>query len=132
MNIPTVRTAFKTALASLSTIRVEDTVPDSLQAPCVVVYPETVRYDAVYEGLADAVFCLKVLVPAGNSVGGQNLLDALLDPTGSSSVPGVMRSHANLGGAVSSTHVTEMRNYGTLDVGPQRFFTAELLVDIYE
>jgi hypothetical protein len=133
MDIVAVREGIVGALASISGLHFYDTVPDSPLTPAVVVFPESILYAQTFDGMVQSIFVIHVLSSTVVAQGGQNLLDSFISPTGTGSIPAALAVDATLGGAAASAELTEMRNYGTLQIvdGGTRYYSVQLLVTVY-
>lgn len=126
MNIPTVLTAFKTALASLG-VQVTDYVPDSPNVPSIAVYAESWPFARS----EDATFVLWCVAGTVDMEDAQNkLMTWLSDDAGS--IAALLDANSTLSGAVSSVLPYELRNWGIMAVqeGRPRLVQAELVVKV--
>ncbi len=133
MDVTAVREGIAKTLAPLTALqdRIYAQVPDTPHVPCVIVYPENIRYQQVYDGDPDATFILHVLTSAA-TIRGQSDLDLFVG-SGPGSIPAAIDAGSTLAGNASSAQVTDLRNYGTLQLtdGGTKYYSAQLILDVY-
>ncbi|HET8684779.1 MAG TPA: hypothetical protein VFM54_23340 [Micromonosporaceae bacterium] len=115
-SLATIRTTVKSVLnAALGTgVEVYPAVPSNPVLPCVCVVPETADYVAAMgRGTDTWTFTLFVLVPSGDPVVAQGLLDPYVTGAGSSSVrQAVFNARTTFQAAGFDAHVAELLSYG--------------------
>jgi len=106
----TVRDALKTALQTITGLRVFDYVPDSANIPTnnafAIVGQLTMNYDYTLNRGFDSATCqLIVVVGRMSERNGQERLDGLLASSGSTSIKTAVEADKTLGGAVQTLRV---------------------------
>lgn len=133
MEVVTIRRALVRALNHISGLEFYATVPDAPIVPCVIVYPDSITYHEMFDGLSHATFVLHILGAAADTIDGQETLDAYLASSGPLSIKEAIDLDSTLGGAVGAAWVTELREYGTVQPndGGSRFYSAQLMVEVH-
>ena len=116
----TVRTNLKTALQSISGLRVLDTLPDSANIPTqgalAVVGMLDMNYDfTLNRGFDSATVSVMVIVGRMSESAAQTRLDGYLQSTGATSIKTAIEADPTLGGAVQTLRVTSAFS-GTITV----------------
>ena len=116
----TVRANLKTALQSVSGLRVLDTIPDSANIPTqgalAVVGMLDLNFDFTLNRGFDSASCsVLVIVGRMSETAAQNRLDSYLQSSGSSSIKAAIEADKTLGGAVQTLRVTSATS-GTITV----------------
>lgn len=103
-----IRDSLKTALETISGLRVYDTIPGTINVPCVIVEPDDpyVTYDQTLDGLATLRFTLLLLVQLGNDRTAQDNLDGYIVTSGATSVPAAVSGR--LASTVADARVVEV------------------------
>ena len=110
MNPSTVRTNLKTALSTITGMRVFDYVPDSTNIPTnnafAIVGQLSMNYDYTLNRGFDFASCqIIVVVGRMSEKDGQSRLDGLLASSGSTSIKAAVEVDKTLGGAVQTLRV---------------------------
>jgi hypothetical protein len=110
MNPSTVRTNLKTALSTITGMRVFDYVPDSTNIPTnnafAIVGQLSMNYDFTLNRGFDSASCqIIVVVGRMSEKDGQSRLDGLLASSGSTSIKAAVEVDKTLGGAVQTLRV---------------------------
>jgi len=110
MNPSTVRTNLKTALSTISGLRVFDYVPDSTNIPTnnafAIVGQLSMNYDYTLNRGFDSATCqIIVVVGRMSEKDGQARLDGLLASSGSTSIKAAVEADKTLSGAVQTLRV---------------------------
>ena len=110
MTPSTVRTNIKTALSSISGLRIMDYVPDSANIPTnnafAVVGQLSMNYDyTLNRGFDQATCNVTVMVGRMSEKDGQSRLDGLLASSGSTSIKAAIEADKTLSGAVQTLRV---------------------------
>lgn len=110
MNPGTVRTNLKTALSTITGMRIFDYVPDSTNIPTnnafAIVGQLTMNYDFTLNRGFDSASCqIIVVVGRMSEKDGQSRLDGLLASSGSTSIKAAVEADKTLGGAVQTLRV---------------------------
>lgn len=116
----TVRANLKTALQTVSGLRVLDTIPDSANIPTqgalAVVGMLDLNFDFTLNRGFDSASCsVLVIVGRMSESAAQNRLDSYLQSSGSSSIKAAIEADKTLGGAVQTLRVTSATS-GTITV----------------
>lgn len=116
----TVRANLKTALQTVSGLRVLDTIPDSANIPTqgalAVVGMLDLNFDFTLNRGFDSASCsVLVIVGRMSETAAQNRLDSYLQSSGSSSIKAAIEADKTLGGAVQTLRVTSATS-GTITV----------------
>lgn len=112
-------------------------VPDGVVTPCFFVAEFDVEYDKTYRrGMDAADFTARVLVGRADDKSAQEILDALLSGSGTSSLktaieaargaPGEMA----LGGAADDLHVRRVQGYRWYEHNGTQYVGAELIIHV--
>lgn len=117
-------------LATISGLRVHDTVPGRMTGHNAIVIPDSVSFDAAMgRGVDDFTFVVTVLVPFSDLRSAQDALDDYLDGDGSKSVKAAIEGDCTLGGAAHTSRVTDARDYGQRDYGGSQFLAVDFAID---
>lgn len=137
MTAPTfaaVRSALATYLTSSIGLRATSNRFQQINPPMAVIMPVAgtfARYSTDFAGDVDYTVRIIVLVSEGDSVSGQDLLDAYLATTGASSIWAAVKADPTLGGVVSSAAVQEATGYGLMNFNGVDYLAAHLVTEIY-
>jgi hypothetical protein len=131
MDLQAVSTAIVDALSGLN-VRAYDYGPDDPVSPAAFVYPlDIVQYFATFDGTADVNMCVRFLVSSVATRAGQAELNGFISPGVGSAVT-ALQADNTLGGVVSTSRVTSMRNYGVVTLADGiRYYSAELIVEVW-
>lgn len=106
MNVSNVRTGLKTRLATITGLRVFDSIPDQVTPPAAVVGQLDFTFDIDNaRGLDIANVDVYVIVQRFDARSGQNQLDDYLG-SGAKSIKTAIEADRTLGGAVNTLRVT--------------------------
>lgn len=110
MNPSTVRTNLKTALSTITGMRIFDYVPDSTNIPTnnafAIVGQLSMNYDYTLNRGFDSATCqIIVVVGRMSEKDGQSRLDGLLASSGSTSIKAAVEADKTLSGAVQTLRV---------------------------
>lgn len=131
MSVSAHRDRLASALSTLFSGRVFDTVPDGVVTPCAIVVPTGITYDEAFaNGLHTYNYSILVVVGRSDERTAQDRLDGYCDPTGSGSVRAALKADPTLSSAVFDLRVTEMRNYRSLEVDQVTYLSAEFIVAV--
>jgi hypothetical protein len=130
-NISELRAGIATNLATISGLRTSAEIPDSPNPPIAVVVFDRVAYHQDFRnGMADYRFTVQVIVGRVDERNAQRYLDAYCSTTGASSVVTAIESDRTLGGKAFDCHVSEMSNYGSINVGENTYLAAEFRLQV--
>jgi len=131
MNVGNIRAALADAMG-LANMRVLTYVPDALNPPCAVIYPERIDYDETYDGRATAMFVVLLVASTGSQQAAQAQMDDWV-----SNVPdslfAALTHDPTLGGVVESAQTLTLRNWGmqALIDGQTRYLVAEFVEEVF-
>lgn len=114
-SLAAIRDGIKATLeTNITGLHVYDTVPDSASIlPAVVVIPMSADFDvAMGRGLDTWEIDLLVLVSTADMDIGQDALDSLVSGAGTQSVRQTIFNNRGLGLSGTSSHISEMMEYG--------------------
>lgn len=113
--------------------RVYGYVPDNIAVPAIIIYPEHIDYTNTYDNTNTDRLIIWCLAGTVSMQTAQEIMDAWLDDMSPSSIIAALSTDETLGGAVDSSSVLEMRNYGTVPLqdGGTRYLSAELIVEVF-
>lgn len=108
----------ETRLKTITGLRAEEYVPDSINPPCAIVGVPPVEYHATFgNGHMKLPCTVTVLVSAALDRQGQLKLAGYVNPTGATSIKAAIEGDSTLGGVVSDCKVMSFRPLGIEEVG---------------
>ena len=140
MDIKAIRDGLKDRLDTIDGLRVHDTLPDVINPPAAVIFPDEpfiAPNEAFGKGLAEARFRVLLYVQRVSARGAQDALDEYLSGgTGETrSLLDALEEDRTLDGVVSSLVVTGIGAYGSTTFGEGDnavlYGSAELRVSVY-
>ena len=137
MTAPTfsaVRAALASYLTSSIGLRATANRFAQVNPPMAVIMPVTgtfARYSVDFAGDVDYMLRAIVLVSEGDSLSGQDLIDAYVATTGASSIWAAVKSDPTLGGVVSSAAVQEVTAYGLMTFSGIDYLACHFIVSVY-
>ena len=131
MSMSGIRDAVKTALETISGLRVYDTVPDVVEVPCAWVLPRSGNYHATFSSaVMNHQLEVTLLVRRGAVIAeAQDDIDAYIDPTGAGSLLAALNA-ITLGAHGSSLLVRGYRDYGALAFGGETYLGCKLDMEV--
>lgn len=133
----TIRAGIKTRLDTINNLRAKYTnVPEQVVCPAAFIAPEGWDYHEAMgtPGISKARFTVTVLAsplePKGYSRA-QDKLDSFLDDSGSDSIKAAIEGDKTLGGAVTTTTVLSVRDYGVVEWAGASYVGANILVEVW-
>ena len=129
-----VRTALATYLTSSIGLRATANRFAQINPPMAVIMPVTgtfARYSVDFTGDVDFMVRAIVLVSEGDSLSGQDLMDAYVATSGGSSVWAAVAKDPTLGGVVQSAAVQEVTAYGLMNFSGVDFLAAHFIVSVF-
>lgn len=124
-----IRDALATRLATISGLRVSDTVVDTPRPPQAVVLPDRIEYDLNANRGADRYeFVISVIVARVDERSAQDNLDKYI--VGDLSIKKAVEGDRTLGGVVNTCRVTNMRNYGQVVANESIYLGCEFEVEV--
>lgn len=131
-SIPAIRDALAAQItAQIPSLRAADVVPGTISPPVVVVRPARdtlISYAETFDGGMDLFFEAVVMVGAASDRMSQDLLDAILSPTGPQSVYLAVEADPTLAGTVAWAHVIQARGYGLINWAGTDYLGSTLVV----
>ena len=137
MTAPTftaVRTALAATLTSGIGLRATANRFAQINPPMAVIMPVTgtfARYSVDFGGDVEYMLRVIVLVSEGDSLSGQDLMDAYIATSGSSSIWAAVQAGPTLGGVVQSSAVQEVTSYGLMNFSGVDYLAAHFIVSVY-
>lgn len=132
LDIAAIRDGVATRLATVSGLRVHDTIPDDITPPAAVVQVASVKYQEAFAGgLAEVRLRVTLVASKSSDRSGQNKLDAYLSSgTGqSSSIVDAIEADPTLDGSVDSAAISDDDiDYGVATFGSTDYWKADLYV----
>jgi len=130
-SITELRTGLATNLATISGLRTTAEMVDSPNPPIGIIAFDRVEYHQAYKnGMATYRFVVQVIVGRVDERNAQRYLDAYCSTTGASSVLLAIESDKTLGGKAFDCFVSEMSNYGSINIGENTYLAAEFQVQV--
>lgn len=130
--ISDLRTGISNNLATIAGLRTSATVPDNPNPPIAIVLPDGVKFDDTFQrGMNTYTFTVMVIVGRADERTAQNRLDAYVSGTGASSIKRAVEIDKTLGGKAFDTRVSELRNYGQINISEVIYLVAEFAVLCY-
>lgn len=131
MSISAIRSGLGDNLATVSGLRVAETIPDQPNPPVAVLSLSNVVYDGAFHGgLVTYNFVLSVIVGRVSERTAQNRLDTYIS-TGAGSIKAAIESDKDLGGAAYDVRVTDMTSVGAVTIGDANYLACDFLVAVY-
>jgi hypothetical protein len=131
VSIANIRKGLGANLATISGLRVAETIPDNPSPPIAVISLATVVYDGAFAGgLVEYNFVVSVVVGRVSEREAQRRLDQYIS-TGAGGVKFAIESDKSLNGAAYDVRVTEMNNVGAVSISDITYLACDLLVTVY-
>jgi hypothetical protein len=131
VSIANIRKGLGANLATISGLRVAETIPDNPSPPIAVISLATVVYDGAFAGgLVEYNFVISVVVGRVSEREAQRRLDQYIS-TGAGGVKFAIESDKSLNGAAYDVRVTEMNNVGAVSISDITYLACDLLVTVY-
>lgn len=131
MSIAAIRSGLGDNLATISGLRVAETIPDNPSPPIAVIALGNVVYDGAFDGgLTTYNFIVSVIVGRVAERVAQARLDTFIS-TGSGSIKHAIESEKSLGGSAYDVQVTEMSNVGAVQLGDATYLACDFSVVVY-
>lgn len=107
-----VRDGIAMTLLALDGIDVSPRMTSNPTLPAIQVFPDAVDYhQAMADGFTGWQMIVQVLVGLVDGAGAQDLLDELIEPTGTRSIKAILESNPRLGGVVDDLIVMDCTGY---------------------
>ena len=131
MAISNLRTALAKNLATISGLRVVETLPDAVNPPMAMIGLDKIAYNRQNNrSMAEYTFKVTVVVGRVNERIAQNNLDLYVAP-GIGSVKYAIESDRTLGGYAFDVFVAELGAYGAISQGGIDYLSAEFSVQVF-
>ena len=130
---PAVRAALASYLTTATGLRATANRFAQINPPMAVIMPVTgtfARYSVDFAGDVDYTVRAIVLVSEGDSLSGQDLIDAYVSTSGTSSIWAAVAKDPTLGGVVQSAAVQEVTAYGLMNFSGVDFLAAHFIVSV--
>ncbi len=130
-SIAELRTALAANLATISGLRVAETIPDNPNPPVAIVQFDRAQYHLdMGNGMTEYSFVVQVIVGRADERTAQRNLDSYCSSSGSSSVLLAVESDRLLNGKAFDCVVTEMSSYGPVLVNDTTYLGAEFQIRV--
>lgn len=131
MSIAAIRAGLGDNLATISGMRVAETIPDNPSPPIAIISLSNVTYDGAFHGgLVQYNFVVSVIVGRVSERTAQARLDTVIS-TGTGSVKKAVESDKTLGGAAYDVRVSEMSNIGAVSLNDATYLAADFSIQVY-
>ena len=131
MSIAAIRAGLGDNLATISGLRVAETIPDNPSPPIAILSLSNVAYDGAFHGgLVQYNFVVSVIVGRVSERTAQARLDTVIS-TGTGSVKRAVESDKSLGGAAYDVRVSEMSSVGAVQLNDATYLAADFSIQVY-
>lgn len=131
MSIAAIRAGLGDNLATISGLRVAETIPDNPSPPIAILSLSNVTYDGAFHGgLVQYNFVVSVIVGRASEREAQRRLDSLIS-TGTGSLKVAAESDKSLGGSAYDVRVSEMSNVGAVQLNDATYLAADFTIQVY-
>ena len=131
MSIASIRSGLGDNLATISGLRVAETIPDNPSPPIAIIALGNVVYDGAFHGgLVVYNFTVSVIVGRVAERVAQARLDTYIS-TGTGGIKAAVESDKSLGGAAYDVRVSEMTNVGAVQIGDATYLACDFAVAVY-
>jgi len=131
VTITAMRQGLATNLATISGLRTSSFVPDNPTPPIAVVIPNKVDFDSAFQRGADEyTFKVVVIAARASERSAQNTLDAYCNATGATSIKTAAEIDKTLGGSAMDCRVTDLTDYGPVQIGDTQYLAATFTVTV--
>jgi len=131
MSIAAIRAGLGDNLATISGLRVAETIPDNPSPPIAILSLSNVTYDGAFHGgLVQYNFVVSVIVGRVSERTAQARLDTVIS-TGTGSVKKAVESDKSLGGAAYDVRVSEMSSVGAVQLNDATYLAADFSIQVY-
>ena len=130
--ITQIREGIAANLAALDGFQVSAYTLSNPTPPAIQVLPGEILYDrAMHRGLDEITMLVQAFVALSSDIGAQKKLDALLAPTGATSLKTVVESDPTLGSLVSDVSVVDATGYRIAQGANGPILLCEWSVQVY-
>lgn len=131
MSVASIRSGLGDNIATISGMRVAETIPDNPSPPIAVISLSNVEYDGAFHGgLVQYNFVVSVIVGRVSERTAQNRLDALIS-TGTGSFKKAVESDKTLNGSAYDVRVSEMSSIGAVSLNDATYLAADFSIQVY-
>lgn len=131
MSVAAIRAGLGDNLATISGLRVAETIPDNPSPPIAILSLSNVTYDGAFHGgLVQYNFVVSVIVGRVSERTAQARLDTLIS-TGSGSLKVAVESDKSLGGSAYDVRVSELSNIGAVQLNDATYLAADFTIQVY-
>jgi len=131
-DIQAIREGIASNLATITGLRSEANMLDSVNPPVAVVQLESVSYDDAFRGgLHTYNFNVLVILSRGADRVALETLNDYASPDGEKSIKRAIESDRSLGSAAQTLRVETLSNIGSLQLDNQEYYAAEFSVAVY-
>ena len=118
-------------LATITGLRTSAFVPDNPTPPIAVIVPNRLDFDSSFgRGMDQYTFKVVVIAARASERSAQNTLDAYCNPTGATSIKTAAETDKTLGGAAMDCRVTDLTDYGPVQIGETQYLAATFTVSV--
>lgn len=134
MDVYAIQQGLATAARTITGLRAEPTLPDSINPPMFAPLDLEMSYNQTFgsSGLVEVLFTCQVFTSRGDTTTGRKLLIGYLAEAGASSVKAALEADRTLGGAAKTLIVERCRGAGRLyDVAGIDYLGAQFDVRVW-
>ena len=131
-DIQAIREGLAANLATISGLRTEANMLETVNPPVAVVQLESISYDEAFQGGLD-IYRFNVLVVVSRAADriAQEALNDYASPEGARSIKVAIESDRSLSSAAQTLRVETLSNIGSLQLDNQEYYAAEFSVAVY-
>lgn len=127
-----IHSALRTALGTVSGLRVADHLPEQIQPPMAVILLQTVTYHrAMAGGLSEWEFTISLVAGRMGERTAQVQLDTWLSYSGAGSIRAAIEADPTLGGKCSTLIVSDSVAVRPLSIGDASYLSCEFNVTVH-
>ena len=131
MAIAEIRAGLGQNIATITGLRISETIPDNPSPPIAVISLNNVSYDLDFNrGMTLYNFTVTLIVGRVAERDAQRKLDAYAG-NGERSIKTAVESDRQLGGSAFDVRLSEMSTLGALNLGEQTYLAADFAVQVY-
>jgi hypothetical protein len=129
--IAEIRAGLGQNIATITGLRISETIPDNPSPPIAVISLNNVSYDLDFNrGMTLYNFTVTLIVGRVAERDAQRKLDAYAG-NGERSIKTAVESDRQLGGSAFDVRLSEMSTLGALNLGEQTYLAADFAVQVY-
>jgi hypothetical protein len=131
LSIAEIRAGLAANIATISGLRVADTIPDNPSPPVSIIALNNISYDLDFNrGMTLYNFTVTLVVGRVAERDAQRKLDAYAG-NGERSIKTAVQSDRQLGGSAFDVRLSEMSSLGALNLGEQTYLAADFAVQVF-